>query len=111
MPELEVGGVVYRQACGDCNKVYIGETGRRAVVRKKEHEKDVRELNFRSAIAEHCHNFNHRADFDSFRVLDREKDWVRRRIKESIYIMKHRTFNRDEGVKLWGSWKSLLGAC
>ena len=72
--ELEVGGVVYRQACKDCDKVYIGETGRRAAIRKKEHQKDVSEVNLRSAIAEHCHSQDHRPDFDSFTVLDRERD-------------------------------------
>jgi hypothetical protein len=108
--ELEVGGVIYRQACRDCDKVYIGETGRRAGTRKKEHQRDVKEVNLRSAIAEHCHSLSHRPDFDSFTVLDREKDWARRKIKESVYIMQHSTFNRDEGWKLGRLWKGLFDA-
>ena len=50
---LDNGGVVYEQRCGDCERVYVGETGRKASTRKKEHEKDVRNLNPRSAIAQH----------------------------------------------------------
>ena len=70
----------------------------------------MKEVNLRSAIAEHCHSLGHRPDFDSFRVLDRERDWARRKIKESVYIMQHRTFNRDDGWKLGRLWKGLFGS-
>ena len=75
MEKLERGGLVSVQSCGDCDKVYVGETGRKAVIRKREHQKDCRELNVRSAIAEHGLALNHRPDFDSFRVIDCEKNW------------------------------------
>ena len=63
VPVLEQGGVVYKQSCEDCGKVYIGETGRRAVVRKKEHDRDLRNLDMKSAIAEHSHSLDHRINF------------------------------------------------
>ena len=44
--------------------------------------------------------WNHRPDFDSFKVLDREEDWARRQIKEGIYILKNKTIKRDEGWKV-----------
>ena len=66
--------MVHGQKCGECDKMYIGETARRAKEGKKEHERDLRQVNMRSAISQHCHTSNHQPDFDSFRVLDVEKD-------------------------------------
>ena len=106
--ELDQGGVVYKQECGDCDKVYIGETGRRARERKREHEKDVKEMSMKSAISEHCHTFNHRPDFSTFTVIDHEKNWRRRRIKEGLHIMTNRTFNRDSGFVIDKSWEGVL---
>ena len=105
---MDRGGVVYKQKCGECEKCYVGETSRRARERKKEHEKDTRDLNMRSAISEHCHKKNHRPNFDSFEVIERESDWRRRRIKEGIHIMRNNTFNRDCGVSIDSCWRTLL---
>ena len=106
--QLETGGVVYKQKCGSCDKFYVGETGRKAKKRKMEHEKDVKEMNVRSAIAEHCHTKGHRPDFDSFCIVDREKDWRRRRIKEAIYIRTTDNFNRDAGLDIGRTWDCLI---
>ena len=108
MEELERGGVVYRQECGECEKVYIGETARRAKERKKEHERDVKQLNMKSAISEHCQTMEHRPDFNSFCVVDVERNWRRRKIKESLHIMSNSTFNRDGGIGVDRRWKFVL---
>ena len=88
--------------------VNIGETARSAIVRRREHEKDVKEMNVRSAIAEHSHVHDHKVNFDNFSVIGREKNWLRRRIKEGIEIMRHPTFNRDEGFKVDNCWRKFL---
>ena len=105
---LERGGVIYGQKCGECDEMYIGETARRAKERKKEHERDVKQVSMRSAISEHCHSNNHRPDFNSFEILDVEKNWKRRKIKESLYIMANKTFNRDGGIGVDRRWKFLV---
>lgn len=105
---LDRGGVIYKQECADCEKVYIGQTGRRAKDRKKEHEMDVRNIRFRSAISEHCHTENHRPNFQSFQVMDVEQNWKRRIIKEGLHIMKNDTFNRDKGFLVDQRWKFIL---
>ena len=38
----DTAGVVYEIPCKDCDKVYVGETGRRYGTREKEHQKDVK---------------------------------------------------------------------
>lgn len=108
LEKLERGGVVYGKKCGDCDKMYVGETGRRAKERKKEHESDFKQMKMTSAISEHCHLENHRPDFESFQVLDVEKGWKRRKIKESLLIMANKTFNRDGGVGVDKRWKFML---
>ena len=108
LPDLQKGGDIYKQICGDCSKLYIGETSRKALIRRKEHEKDVRELNMRSAIAEHCHELNHRVDFDKFTIIGEERNWTRRRLKEAIQISKHDTFNRDGGLQIDKRWNRFL---
>ena len=65
------------------------------MVRKKEHDRDLRNLDMKSAMAEHSHSLDHRINFDKFCVIDREKNWHRRRIKESIHILKNDSFNRQ----------------
>ena len=42
LPQSEQPGAVYALGCMECNKVYIGETGRTAKVRAKEHEASTR---------------------------------------------------------------------
>ena len=106
--ELEAGGVIYRQECGGCEKVYIGETGRKALERKKEHEKDTKSMVMRSAISEHCHTMNHKPNFGSFKVIGKEKFWKRRKIKESFHILTNDTFNRDDGIKIDKRWRKFL---
>ena len=110
--DLERGGVVYMYTGRSVENatrctVYVGETARRANERKQEHERDLRQVNMRSAISERCHTSNHQPDFDSFRVLDVEKDWRRRKIKESLFIMANRTFNRDGGVGVDRRWNGV----
>ena len=54
--------VVYKIPCGSCEKVYIGETGRKLGIRIKKHRKDVEQhgkLNFtRAAKRESATEFN-----------------------------------------------------
>ena len=48
-------GVVYQICCGDCNGIYIGETGRAYKTRLAEHKRDLRPENL--AKVDH-NNFN-----------------------------------------------------
>ena len=80
-------GVVYRFKCGDCEQAYIGETGRTACVRFKEHA----------------------LDFDSVEVIDCERHGLKRRVKEALYMNaeKH-SRNKDKGLELNPIWLSLF---
>ena len=58
--EEEIPGVVYAIGCGDCRKVYVGETRRTAAQRVKEHKSDTRLGHLdKSAVVEHAHTTGH----------------------------------------------------
>lgn len=106
---------VYRIPCKNCDKVYVGETGRRFGTRLNEHKKEVeaeddraytrsRKLRsnqerHKSAITDHALRENHVIDWTGAEIVDRETDRKTRWIKEAIHIRKEgkKALNRDEG--------------
>ena len=94
--------VVYKIPCQQCDKSYVGETGRILKERITEHERDVRlnckhqytrsqkkqsegELN-KSAITDRCNKENHMIAWDKVKILNQESKTTARRIKEAIAI-------------------------
>ena len=50
---------VYKLTCPDCNKAYVGQTGRRFATRFKEQEKALRKNSHPSSFAEHLNEEAH----------------------------------------------------
>ena len=108
-------GVVYSIPCKNCNKVYIGETGRQLGTRCKEHRDDVegnttgiltRSMRkssssdwHKSAITDHAMEANHVIDWEGVQILEKETHNVKRGVLEAIHMKatKGQTMNRDEG--------------
>ena len=107
--------MVCQVPCHNCNQVYIGETGRQLGTRIDEHKKEVEELSSaaftrtkrktlvreqnKSAITGHSVSNNHVIDWTGVRVIDRESDMTKHRLREAIWIKrKQTTMNRDEGA-------------
>ena len=106
---------VYKIPCKNCNKTYIGETGRAFGVRLQEHRQEVSQREVRaytrstsrslageqnkSAVTDHAISLNHVIDWDQAKVIHRESNRVDRWIKEAIHIRKEqdKSMNRDEG--------------
>ena len=111
----------------NCERVYIGETGRKLETRILEHKRDVetaeqgvrtrrsrsetsQEQN-KSAITDHTVSKNHVPNWKDVEVLDKEEDYFKRQIKEAIWIRRNVTINRDEGAyRLSHVYDSLLQA-
>jgi len=104
--------VVYKIPCKNCERVYVGETGRPLGARVKEHRKEVDSITGiftraektraasicnKSAITDHVCNENHVIDWANAKVIDRESDGAGRLIREAIWIRKTDNMNRDEG--------------
>ena len=108
-------GVVYQVNCDMCDKVYVGETGRKLEKRIEEHRKDLEKNSrpgtttratrlaslseeFNSAITDHMLHNNHTPNWKTTKVLAREDNRLDRTVREAIHIRTRRTFNRDEGA-------------
>ena len=70
--------------------------------RLKEHKRALRLNNpSQSAIAEHSHNTGHNIKWDEARIIDFESNWLKRKIKEALWIRRvNPALNRDSGYTL-----------
>ena len=119
--------VIYEIPCRNCDKTYIGETGRQFSTRKKEHQKECEketsgtltralkekalQENLKSAVSDHCKRENHLMDWDAARIVKTESNKFQRWIKEAVEIRKRapKTVNRDEGAyQLSHTWDTVL---
>ena len=99
-------GVIYHIKCPDCQKDYVGETGRNLGTRFKEHT-NLKGSN--SAIKEHQDNTGHRCTIKNIKILGKEDHWYRRKVKESLMILRHKpSLNRDRGLELPPVYSTLL---
>ena len=85
IPKEDRNNVIYQLDCKDFEAVYVGETKRTLNIRTNEHISAVKSASQRSHTAEHCWKYNHDFDWNNKRVLDFEKNWKTRKIKEAIY--------------------------
>ena len=108
--------MVYKTACNpECEKVYIGETGRQLGTRITKHRKEAEKIsdtNFtrstrrastnehhKSAITDHVCQNNHIMNWEEIEIVEQESDKFKRWIKESICIRSNTpNMNRDEGA-------------
>ena len=106
----EEPGVVYRLICNDCDQTYIGETGRTASTRAKEHASYVRNGRFdMSAAADHAIINQHSLSFKTVQIVDHEPRAARRRVKEALHIRTEKNpMNKDRGLELDPIWFSVV---
>ena len=84
--DLEKSNVVYKIPCKDCPKSYIGQSKRETGTRLKEHKANVTHGRYdKSDLAHHCWTENHQMDWDNISVIDEDKNWKNRLVKESIH--------------------------
>ena len=77
-------GVVYKVPCLDCDRSYIGETGRN-LKRLVEHKAAMKRCDTKNGIAVHAWEQQHRVNWDEASVLAREPRYWRR-VLEAIEI-------------------------
>ena len=90
---------VYKIDCLDCEKVYVGETGRNVNVRVKEHKHDIVIDKQNSGIARHVHDTGHSFNFANTQVLYPSNDLSKRHIVEAALIRRFdkKTCNLNSG--------------
>ena len=111
VPPEDRSGVVYKISCL-CGDSYIGETGRNAIIRIKEHKAACRLVRFeKSAVADSAWLDGHIIEWDQMEILDTAKDLNERNVKETLYIKlapQGCRINRDEGKELSPLWLNAI---
>ena len=78
---------VYDIPCANCSKSYVGETQRKFITRKSEHQKAVaRRQGKKSALADHVIKTNHDIAWDEATILRTSNNWHQRKILEAWEI-------------------------
>ena len=111
--KTEEQGVVCEVYCKDCEKVYIGETGRQLDIRLNEHKKGARNIddNKISGLSYHIKNTGHNIDWKNTKKLFKEKNYIKRKFKEGLAIKRceGHTMNKKEETKIISDmWENLL---
>ena len=78
--------------------------------RFKEHSADLRHNRHKkSALAEHAHKTGHHICLEDAKVIAKEDNLLKRKIREKIEInLTRNCLNRDDGAKISDFWKPLL---
>ena len=118
---------VYTIDCKGCDKKYVGETKRKLKVRVKEYRSEAEKVSkstvytrdrkrqsqsemWGSALTDHAAKENHVIDWESAKIVEKEREDLARGIKQAIYIRKLPNLNRDEGrYHLSHLYENLLG--
>ena len=93
--------VIYHIKCSDssCRDSYIGETSQPLKKRLQQHRR-LNTSGQQSAVFQHMSDTGHNFCETDVKVLDREKRWFERGVKEAIFERKHRpSLNRRGGLR------------
>ena len=104
--------------CEDPNHQYIGQTKRRLIIRRNEHEKsclgDLTNIQpdqtLDNGLAYHHATTGHEFMFDDTKIIDSESNGLKRKILEGIHILKNRdsAVNLNSGLKIDSCWAPIL---
>ena len=87
-PVSEFNGCVHKIPCNNCDRFYVGQTGKHLEKRIKQHKYSVRSGQESSAIFCHVRDKNHIIDFANTRIIMKCMDYHDRNIIESAIIKK-----------------------
>ena len=93
-------GCIYEIPCRDCDKCYLGQSGKDISVRLKQHQYAVRTGNTSNALFVHIWDNDHNINWEGAREIGHCKDIVKRNIIESSLIKANsgRIFNLSPGL-------------
>ena len=112
IPPEKKKGVVYEIQCGECEEVYVGETGRTLKKRISEHKQVVKRGDEKNEIAVHVKNKGHTINWEEASIKISETGYWKRRVQEAIRIPREpSTMNLDCGLTLSSVWTPALKLC
>ena len=81
-------GCIYEIPCNNCNKIYIGQSGKTLSTRIQQHKYNVRVGNMSSSLFQHMNDCNHSINWKEAKEIIYCKNIVKRNIIESCIIKK-----------------------
>ena len=92
----EAEGGIYKIPCKDCNKIYIGETGKNLQTRIKQHRREFDNYNTSNANVVHWLDNGHRINWESASLIKKCNNERKRKIIESAKILCNDTYNLNQ---------------
>ena len=83
-----ISGCIYEIPCKQCNKRYIGQSGKSLEVRLKQHKYNVRTGNMQNALFIHMNDSNHGINWAMSKEIIFCKEIVKRNLIESCIIQR-----------------------
>lgn len=131
---VDKNNVIYKIDCGDCNKVYIGQTSKKLETRITQHGKDVERQSTwkerlsnaplrmkddeilskvtpnQTALVKHAVTLNHNFKFDNATIIDKHDLTKKREFIESAHIHMHQnTVNyKQDLMKIYPSYYNIV---
>lgn len=95
---LRSDGCIYKISCNECNKYYIGQTGKQLSKRIKQHQYSIRSGQESNALFCHIRDYDHLINFADVQELAKVRDIKDRNIVESAIISQN--FNNTLNLSL-----------
>lgn len=97
IPLLERSGCVYEITCGQCNKIYIGETIQKLSTRIEQHKYSLTSAQRRAptnttALVRHALDYDHNFNFDTPKIKCRENNKRKLQLQEVNHIVMNDNF-------------------
>ena len=101
-PKEHQSGTIYNI---DSSHTYIGETKRTLSQRFKERTN----LDKPTGVRDHCRGTGHSVSMNNTKILTRESNWHKRKVKEAMYTKQSApTMNRDQGYHLPATYNQII---
>ena len=100
-PKDVESAIVYRIPCEDCQKCYVGQTGRYLKQRISEHQRDSKKLNVvnPTALVEHTREYGHKFNFKEAEIISKQRNLSKRLFDEMIQIKRFDTVNTRKDIE------------
>ena len=101
---------MYAIGCGDCEKVYVGETARTSKERIKEHRCHTRMEKRKSPRLHNMFRIRATRYTGKLEPSQKEQHTIARKVQEALFIHKldKKTMNQDKGMDLSNLWLNVL---
>eukprot|EP00061_Rhincodon_typus_P017311 g45949.t1 len=88
LPAMDRTKVIYKILCRDCEKHYIGQTGRKLTISVHEHQLATRRHDQYSLISIHMDKENYQFDWDNTKILGQARQRKAQEFLEAWHSMK-----------------------